>query len=126
MTEHTPSNLPKVTLNGSDYYIRSDSLSVDNKEKVWTDRSSLTAKWRRAVATKPKSWSMTLALRSTAERDAIRDLINSMSYQTYTFNFDDGMSDFSGTVGFGEVGEFTPVVDNTDFWDIEVTLKEWL
>jgi hypothetical protein len=125
MTEHSPGRLPQVTLGGANYYIRSNSLEVDRNQKVWSDKVSLTGKVRRTIRTKPRKWTFIMALRSITERDALLLLVSAMTYQSYTVAFNDGI-DWSGSVILKDVGALTPVQNNVAFWDVPVTVEEWL
>jgi len=116
------SYLPQVSLNGNLFYIRSGSLSESLTTKVWADKVSLTWKTRRLIGTACRSWAFTIALRSWAERLALESIL-SETPTDFTLPFIDVRGD-SYTVTIDEAGAMTPVVDNTDFFNCQVRVRE--
>jgi hypothetical protein len=113
-----------LSLNGRPFYLRSGSLSVDPYTRTTNDKYSLTHKIRRTLGVKGRVWDFIVALRGWDDRLAMESLLTETP-SSYKLTFEDGLGS-SYEVTIDEVGDMTPVVDNTDYWDVKLKVVEWV
>lgn len=124
--DHSLGTQPQITIDGRAFYIRSESPEHVPVNKVVNSRYTIGSGGvrRRLVAIMPREWVYTIACRGVPDRDYILNLVNNMTESNAVHTFYDGASGATYNVTVLEVGTPVPVMDNFEYWDIEVKLAE--